>query len=178
MWSVGAIFAEMCTKKPIFPGDSEIDEIFKIFRYVFLVFLPTTTRRPSSIEVTIPNVNIDSWAHPTNRPGLVSPRSQTSRPHSPSGDAKGPARSSPILSRRGLSSWTQCSSTTPHTESLPKQPAITHTSRPARRHIRSGRPVRRGRTASIDASEKGVSRRLWGGGGDLRSFPRWVCDKG
>ncbi|KAE8150951.1 kinase-like domain-containing protein [Aspergillus avenaceus] len=32
MWSAGAIFAEMCTRKPLFPGDSEIDEIFKIFR--------------------------------------------------------------------------------------------------------------------------------------------------
>lgn len=35
MWSVGCIFAEMCTRKALFPGDSEIDEIFKIFRYVF-----------------------------------------------------------------------------------------------------------------------------------------------
>jgi serine/threonine protein kinase len=34
MWSVGCIFAEMCTRKPLFPGDSEIDEIFKIFRFV------------------------------------------------------------------------------------------------------------------------------------------------
>ncbi|KAJ5340186.1 hypothetical protein N7541_009310 [Penicillium brevicompactum] len=32
MWSIGAIFAEMYTRKPLFPGDSEIDEIFKIFR--------------------------------------------------------------------------------------------------------------------------------------------------
>jgi cyclin-dependent kinase len=32
MWSVGCIFGEMCTRKPMFPGDSEIDEIFKIFR--------------------------------------------------------------------------------------------------------------------------------------------------
>jgi len=32
MWSIGCIFAEMCTRKPLFPGDSEIDEIFKIFR--------------------------------------------------------------------------------------------------------------------------------------------------
>ncbi|RMZ83114.1 hypothetical protein DV738_g1200, partial [Chaetothyriales sp. CBS 135597] len=32
MWSVGTIFAEMCTRKPLFPGDSEIDEIFKIFK--------------------------------------------------------------------------------------------------------------------------------------------------
>lgn len=32
MWSIGCIFAEMITRKPLFPGDSEIDEIFKIFR--------------------------------------------------------------------------------------------------------------------------------------------------
>jgi cyclin-dependent kinase len=32
MWSVGCIFAEMCTRKALFQGDSEIDEIFKIFR--------------------------------------------------------------------------------------------------------------------------------------------------
>ncbi|KAF9351221.1 Cyclin-dependent kinase catalytic subunit [Mortierella sp. AD094] len=31
MWSVGCIFAEMITRKPLFPGDSEIDELFKIF---------------------------------------------------------------------------------------------------------------------------------------------------
>jgi len=31
-WSIGCIFAEMITKKPIFQGDSEIDEIFKIFQ--------------------------------------------------------------------------------------------------------------------------------------------------
>ncbi|BAF10618.1 Os03g0108800, partial [Oryza sativa Japonica Group] len=32
MWSVGCIFAEMVNQKPLFPGDSEIDELFKIFR--------------------------------------------------------------------------------------------------------------------------------------------------
>jgi cyclin-dependent kinase len=33
MWSVGCIFAEMVTAgNPLFPGDSEIDQIFKIFR--------------------------------------------------------------------------------------------------------------------------------------------------
>ncbi|PIA14698.1 Pkinase-domain-containing protein [Coemansia reversa NRRL 1564] len=32
MWSVGCIFAEMVKRRPLFPGDSEIDEIFKIFR--------------------------------------------------------------------------------------------------------------------------------------------------
>eukprot|EP01112_Ceratiomyxa_fruticulosa_P023498 TRINITY_DN8_c0_g1_i1.p1 TRINITY_DN8_c0_g1~~TRINITY_DN8_c0_g1_i1.p1 ORF type:complete len:300 (-),score=58.10 TRINITY_DN8_c0_g1_i1:217-1116(-) len=32
IWSVGCIFAELVTKKPLFPGDSEIDELFRIFR--------------------------------------------------------------------------------------------------------------------------------------------------
>jgi len=32
MWSIGCIFAEMVTKTPLFPGDSEIDQIFRIFR--------------------------------------------------------------------------------------------------------------------------------------------------
>jgi len=31
-WSIGTIFAEMINKKPIFQGDSEIDELFKIFQ--------------------------------------------------------------------------------------------------------------------------------------------------
>ena len=32
MWSVGCIYAEMAMRAPLFPGDSEIDEIFRIFR--------------------------------------------------------------------------------------------------------------------------------------------------
>lgn len=32
MWSVGTIFAEMVTRRPLFPADSEIDELFRIFR--------------------------------------------------------------------------------------------------------------------------------------------------
>lgn len=32
MWSIGCIFAEMSSKKPLFQGDSEIDQLFKIFR--------------------------------------------------------------------------------------------------------------------------------------------------
>jgi len=33
MWSVGCIFAEMALRgQPLFPGDSEIDQIFRIFR--------------------------------------------------------------------------------------------------------------------------------------------------
>ncbi|KAJ1452572.1 cyclin-dependent kinase 2-like protein [Pelagophyceae sp. CCMP2097] len=32
LWSVGCIFAEMASLRPLFPGDSEIDELFRIFR--------------------------------------------------------------------------------------------------------------------------------------------------
>ncbi|CAH0548889.1 unnamed protein product [Brassicogethes aeneus] len=32
IWSVGCIFAEMATKRPLFQGDSEIDQLFRIFR--------------------------------------------------------------------------------------------------------------------------------------------------
>jgi len=31
-WSIGCIFAEMLTRRPLFPGDSEIDQLFRIFR--------------------------------------------------------------------------------------------------------------------------------------------------
>jgi len=32
LWSVGCIFAEMVSKTPLFPGDSEIDQLYQIFR--------------------------------------------------------------------------------------------------------------------------------------------------
>ena len=32
VWSIGAIFAEMVNRRPLWPGDSEIDELFRIFR--------------------------------------------------------------------------------------------------------------------------------------------------
>ncbi|XP_061031996.1 cyclin-dependent kinase 3 isoform X1 [Eubalaena glacialis] len=32
VWSIGCIFAEMVTRKALFPGDSEIDQLFRIFR--------------------------------------------------------------------------------------------------------------------------------------------------
>ena len=31
IWAIGAILIEMSTKHPSFPGNSEIDELFKIF---------------------------------------------------------------------------------------------------------------------------------------------------
>eukprot|EP00944_MAST-04C_sp_MAST-4C-sp1_P011281 g11281.t1 len=32
IWSIGVIFAEMVNRRPLWPGDSEIDELYKIFR--------------------------------------------------------------------------------------------------------------------------------------------------
>ncbi|KAH3765770.1 CMGC/CDK/CDC2 protein kinase [Pelomyxa schiedti] len=34
IWATGAIFSELVTKQPLFPGDSEIDELFKIFKHL------------------------------------------------------------------------------------------------------------------------------------------------
>ena len=42
MWSIGCIFVEMINQKALFPGDSEIDELFKIFRQT----PPPCVRRP------------------------------------------------------------------------------------------------------------------------------------
>lgn len=33
IWAAGCIFAEMFTKAPLFIGDCEIDQLYKIFRY-------------------------------------------------------------------------------------------------------------------------------------------------
>ena len=35
IWSIGTIFAEMANKNPVFHGDSEIDQLFRIFRLYF-----------------------------------------------------------------------------------------------------------------------------------------------
>ena len=32
IWSIGCIFAEMVTKRPLFAGDSELDQLYRIFR--------------------------------------------------------------------------------------------------------------------------------------------------
>eukprot|EP00959_Pyramimonas_sp_CCMP1952_P400109 8383108-Pyramimonas_sp.AAC.1 len=32
LWSIGCIFYEMVTQKPLFPGQSEIEQLYKIFQ--------------------------------------------------------------------------------------------------------------------------------------------------
>ena len=46
---MGCIFAEMVTKKPLFHGDSEIDQLFCIFRFVISRFL-FCPRKPKDFD--------------------------------------------------------------------------------------------------------------------------------
>lgn len=50
MWSLGCIFCELVTKKPLFSGDSEIDQIYRIFR---ILGTPNETNWPVYIILII-----------------------------------------------------------------------------------------------------------------------------
>lgn len=52
VWSIGAIFAEMVTRKAMFTGDCEIDQLYKIFR---ILGTPTAKDWPSVRD--LPNYN-------------------------------------------------------------------------------------------------------------------------
>lgn len=58
MWSVGAIIAEMSNKRPLFPGDSEIDELFKIFR---MFGTPTEKTWPGVTNLPDWNTKFPTW---------------------------------------------------------------------------------------------------------------------
>ncbi|CAN0009088.1 unnamed protein product [Pylaiella littoralis] len=58
LWSVGTILAEMVTKTPMFPGDSEIDEIYKIFR---ILGTPTESSWPNVTDLDDWNVGFPKW---------------------------------------------------------------------------------------------------------------------
>ncbi|CAE7556331.1 cdk1 [Symbiodinium natans] len=47
-WSAGCIIAEMCTGRPLFPGDSEVGTLFKIFQ---LVGTPSATNWPQGTQL-------------------------------------------------------------------------------------------------------------------------------
>lgn len=58
MWSVGCIFAEMASQTPLFPGDSEIDELFKIFR---ILGTPTETNWPGVSQLPDYKPSFPQW---------------------------------------------------------------------------------------------------------------------
>lgn len=39
MWSIGCIFAEMASKQALFMGDSEISQLYTIFRFVACIYI-------------------------------------------------------------------------------------------------------------------------------------------
>ncbi|KAI1484837.1 kinase-like domain-containing protein [Biscogniauxia mediterranea] len=65
MWSVGCIFAEMCTRKPLFPGDSEIDQIFKTFR---LLGTPTEEIWPGVTSYPDFKPSFPKWTRDHSKP--------------------------------------------------------------------------------------------------------------
>ncbi|NP_001154933.1 cyclin dependent kinase 1 [Nasonia vitripennis] len=58
MWSVGCIFAEMATKKPLFQGDSEIDQLFRIFR---VLKTPTEEIWPGVTQLADYKATFPNW---------------------------------------------------------------------------------------------------------------------
>ncbi|CAB0038924.1 unnamed protein product [Trichogramma brassicae] len=58
MWSVGCIFAEMATKKALFQGDSEIDQLFRIFR---VLKTPTEEIWPGVTQLTDYKATFPNW---------------------------------------------------------------------------------------------------------------------
>jgi serine/threonine protein kinase len=58
MWSTGCIIAEMMMMKPIFPGDSEIDELFSIFR---VLGTPTEETLPGITQLPAFSETFPKW---------------------------------------------------------------------------------------------------------------------
>ena len=58
MWSLGCIFAEMAQKKPLFMGDSEIDQIFKIFK---VLGTPNESLWPDALKLSDFKPTFPKW---------------------------------------------------------------------------------------------------------------------
>ncbi|XP_072207726.1 cyclin-dependent kinase 3 [Excalfactoria chinensis] len=59
MWSIGCIFAEMVTRKALFQGDSEIDQLFRIFR---VLGTPTEATWPGVSQLPDYKGDFPQWA--------------------------------------------------------------------------------------------------------------------
>mmetsp|Transcript_30450 Transcript_30450/g.79013 ORF Transcript_30450/g.79013 Transcript_30450/m.79013 type:complete len:355 (+) Transcript_30450:430-1494(+) len=61
LWSTGCILAELSCRRPLFPGDSEIDQLFRIFR---LLGTPTEATWPGVTKLPDYQESFPKW-HPT-----------------------------------------------------------------------------------------------------------------
>ncbi|KAK3927301.1 Cyclin-dependent kinase 1 [Frankliniella fusca] len=59
IWSIGCIFAEMASKRPLFQGDSEIDQLFRIFR---VLTTPNETNWPGVSSLREYKATFPSWS--------------------------------------------------------------------------------------------------------------------
>lgn len=58
MWSLGCIFAELSNRKPLYSGDSEVDQLFRIFQ---VQGTPTPKTCPSLCGLKEYNVKMPVW---------------------------------------------------------------------------------------------------------------------
>ncbi|XP_034237369.1 cyclin-dependent kinase 1 [Thrips palmi] len=59
VWSIGCIFAEMASKRPLFQGDSEIDQLFRIFR---VLTTPNESNWPGVTSLREYKATFPSWS--------------------------------------------------------------------------------------------------------------------
>lgn len=60
VWSIGCIFAEIATRKPLFQGDSEIDQLFRIFR---VLTTPTEENWPGVSKLPDYKTTFPEWSN-------------------------------------------------------------------------------------------------------------------
>jgi len=58
VWSIGVIFAEMANRNPLFPGDSEIDELYRVFR---VLGTPDDSVWPGVTDLPDYNIQFPKW---------------------------------------------------------------------------------------------------------------------
>ncbi|CAF5076778.1 unnamed protein product, partial [Rotaria sp. Silwood1] len=71
VWSVGCIFAEMYTKRPLFQGDSEIDQLFRIFR---TLGTPTDETWPGVVSLPEFKSSFPRWKQSNDLSSLLNDR--------------------------------------------------------------------------------------------------------
>lgn len=78
------MFAEMAMRQPLFPGDSEIDEIFRIFRFAFC----NPLNRTGDIHGKSIYLESEHLVRPTKPFGAACPNCPTTKIHFPNGPSK------------------------------------------------------------------------------------------